>query len=303
VSRDVRPRESGPATDFGLSRLVFGGLFPAAESDGLVAVFRVYFDSSSSDEIVTVGGYLASIDAWERLEPDWNRILLEEGVKEHRGFRCLHMKDLASGRRWFEGWNEDQRRRLLGRLAPLLNVRVHLAVARSVSIRGFDDAMAILCGQVPGPPLTIVSFALVQAMHAVGAWCLHRGVTGPRVGYFFESGEPRATVREINESMNEIASDPARKAVYRFAGWGFVDKRVVPVQTADWLAYEAHLYGKRHLLPKLGYADVCRRAVRRSFRELKDRAPEWDVKYLLGRDGILRAIQFNYDAMMQEREG
>ena len=65
---------------------------------------------------MVVGACFAPIEQWERLAPDWNRILKDEGVAERNGYRALHMKDLGAGRKAYEGWTPDQRANLLGRL-------------------------------------------------------------------------------------------------------------------------------------------------------------------------------------------
>src|SRR5262245_49706710 len=140
-------------------------------------MFRSYFDISSNEDVVTVGGYVSSVDQWDRLEPDWNRILEEERVREHKGFRCLHMTDFGAGTRWFQGWDEQMRSALLARLIPLLRVRTHLAVSRSVSRVAFDEAASVLMRHFPrSTPKadTILSFAVMLAVHAVAAWCLER---------------------------------------------------------------------------------------------------------------------------------
>ena len=284
----------------GAFRAIAGGLF-GADDAAFVAVFRAYLDSSSADEIVTVGGYVSTIDQWERLAPDWNAILEQQGVVETDGYRCLHMKDLTAGRRGFPNWTNEQSKALFSRLEPLLNTRVCVAVSRSVSTAAFNDAMAVLAVRFPGVQFqTVLSFTVIQTLHTIASWCSHRGINGPQMGYFFEAGDPRETVREITETMNDVASNPAKAATYRIAGWGFGSKRLVPLQAADWLAYEAHLYGKRHVLPQYGHANVSRdrkgrpRAVRRSFEKLLGNAPEQDVKWLSQRDGVLQVARFNY---------
>jgi hypothetical protein len=76
------------ATEPGPFRAIAGGLFGAGDA-AFVAVFRAYLDSSSADEIVTVGGYVSTIEQWERLAPDWNAILEQQGVVESRKGCCV----------------------------------------------------------------------------------------------------------------------------------------------------------------------------------------------------------------------
>src|SRR5688572_13226612 len=99
-----------------------------------------------------MAGYVSSKDQWERLIPDWNRILLEEGVREVRGKRRLHMKELVASRGGFEGWDESRKKQLLDRLVSLLRVRVQAGFARAVPLVEYQRTEAVLgVWEVPTP--------------------------------------------------------------------------------------------------------------------------------------------------------
>jgi hypothetical protein len=103
--------------------------------------YQTYFDSSGRPEnhpSVVVAGCVSSVAQWERLRPDWNRALEEEGVGLVDGYRALHMKDLAASRRAFAGWTEKQKAALLTRLALLLRVRVMFLVASGMPNSAYE---------------------------------------------------------------------------------------------------------------------------------------------------------------------
>jgi hypothetical protein len=294
------------ANGYSAFRTLAGGLFTTGGTH-LVFVLRTYLDASSADGIAVVGGYVSSIDQWDRLEPDWNRILEEEGVLEIKGFRHLHMKDLVAGQRGFEGWTEARRKSLLSRLGTLINVRTLLPIARGVSTRAYQEAEAVL-GSVKARmdgtdtfklrhgPLT---FCLLQCLNNVAAWCVRNSIEGPQLAYFLEAGDPNK--REVIEIMDGIGGDPRKVSVYRFAGWAFGNKRLVPLQAADWIAYETQLYGKRSVLPRYGDASLDKRHIRASMQKLMDH-PSADVAYHGTRDALLAFAKLHLEDLESEGE-
>jgi hypothetical protein len=216
--------------------------------------YRVYFDTSGRPEDhpgVVVAGCVSSSDQWDRLEPDWNRILLEEGVKEIDGYRALHMKDLGSSKRAFEGWTPEQKARLLSRLGLLLQVRAQFLVGRGVPISVHDASQAVL---IPGRtgwaphPLTWCASACVEE---VGGWCERANLRDSATLIFvFEQGDPNKG--EIERLMTDLMDTPWKRKAYHYGGWEFGTKRVVGLQAADWIAYETFLWGKREVLPQYG---------------------------------------------------
>lgn len=105
------------------------------EHRGLL-MLRVYLDESghSADptaRVVAVAGGLASLEAWERFEPEWKRALFDFGI------RALHMKDFAHFRGEFEGYDEQRRRSLLSRLLPSIMDHLELAIGAAVPMEHY----------------------------------------------------------------------------------------------------------------------------------------------------------------------
>jgi hypothetical protein len=260
------------------------------------AALDISHDSKEAS-IVVAGGFLSDIDQWDRLEPDWNSILAQEGVADHRGARYLHMKDLVSARKCFVGWDESKRRQLLSRLGTLLRVRCELPVARGVARQPYAEAVAIL-GSVGQPWISSdEAFSVFLCLNAIAMWCDDNNVFGERIVYVFEDGD--ACKPEVGTLMRGLTRDPGKKRAYRIAGWSFGGKTLVPLQAADWAAYEAHLLGKRELLPEYGLANVNERPRRASARLLFDRDGA-DLKFVTTRDNVLGILRSHMKRQEEE---
>jgi hypothetical protein len=98
-----------------------------------VETYEAHLDASGTHDgskVVVVGGCVSTKDQWERLIPDWNRILSEAGVGPVNGVRRLHMKELTAGTGGFDGWKEPQRRQLLTRGCELRDPTACSAAAK-----------------------------------------------------------------------------------------------------------------------------------------------------------------------------
>jgi hypothetical protein len=232
------------------------------------AHYIAYFDSSGRPEDhdgVIVGGCLSSVEQWQRMAPDWNRILEEEGVGERNGYRALHMKDLTSGRRAFAGWTTVKRTALLQRLAALIRARVKFIFAIGVPTSAYEASQVVLTKRT-GWATSPLTFCAATCVQEVGGWCIRNGIEGPRLTYVFEEGDPNHS--EIDYLIADLANAPRKSAEYRFAGLGYGGKHIVGLQVADWISYETFLWGNRQILPRYGEGTPTRLALRRSFVEL-----------------------------------
>src|SRR6266850_7373297 len=152
--------------------------------------YRAYFDMSGRPEDhagVVVCGCISPSDQWDRLEPDWNRILQEEGVGETDGYRALHMKDLAASVRSFKGWTPKQKARLLSRLGLLLRIRVQFLVGRGVPISVYEASQASLMNGRTGWSVSPLTWCATACVEEVGGWCQRADLTeSDTIFYVFE---------------------------------------------------------------------------------------------------------------------
>jgi hypothetical protein len=93
--------------------------------------FAAYFDGSGSPDdtvAVAVAGFVATVRQWKEFERNWKDCLNDFGVS------ALHMRDFAHSRGEFTEWkgDENRRRRFLGRLISIIQVRVQHSFASVV---------------------------------------------------------------------------------------------------------------------------------------------------------------------------
>lgn len=153
-------------------------------------MFRTYFDASGRPEEhpgVVVAGCVSSVDQWERLDPDWNRILEEEHVREIEGYRALHLKDLAASRRGFRDWTPKQKATLLTRLGDLLRARVRFIVGCGMPTSVYEASQLVLTGRSGWAPHPL-TYCAARCVEEVGGWCIRNDINGAQMAYVLEGG-------------------------------------------------------------------------------------------------------------------
>ncbi len=102
---------------------------------------QVYLDESGNSRdkntpVVSVGGCVASLEAWKVFEKNWRHVLAKFGATE------LHMKHFAHFHGEFAGWSETQRRSLLRDLVSIMHRSVSLYVGAAVPIPRYEAALS-----------------------------------------------------------------------------------------------------------------------------------------------------------------
>jgi hypothetical protein len=287
-------------------RALVGGISPRTDTlAGFLKVYRVYFDASGHHEgstIAVVAGFLAPVDQWDHLEPDWNRILEEERVGLHDPedgggpYRRLHMHELRGQSGTYQGLSNKKQAASLGRLATLMRARGLARVGMATSLLSYEESKLVISStnRLEGS-LSPLTFVMMQCLHQVGRWCQKVGIEGPQVSYIFEGGDPNAS--EVTSVMNEIAGHPGKSSTYRFASWGFGNKRMIGCQAADWYAYELGIFGNREYLAQAGeHFEPKRFPVRKSLVALQ-RLPQIATGIFVTRDQILKVAKFNQEVV------
>lgn len=102
-----------------LEHLAKSTLLSRYRGDGYMAIFSAYFDASGhpdEQDVLTVAGYVATIDNWIRFEREWKDILKGEGVT------AFHTTHFVSSKGEFESWagkeppQVDRRRNFVAKL-------------------------------------------------------------------------------------------------------------------------------------------------------------------------------------------
>lgn len=87
--------------------------------DKILMTLKAYLDDSGklsdpNEKAAVVGGCIATVDEWSKLEPEWWQVIHEYEVTE------FHAVDFAHFRGDFTGWTEDKRRTFLNRLMEIM---------------------------------------------------------------------------------------------------------------------------------------------------------------------------------------
>src|SRR6266478_6651958 len=80
-----------------------------------------------------LAGLIATERAWRDFDPDWRAACQGEGLAEP-----FHMMHFAARKREYEGWTEERRRRLLGKLMSAIRKAQAIPIGSVVMLRGPD---------------------------------------------------------------------------------------------------------------------------------------------------------------------
>lgn len=216
-----------------------GHLARSVRTDGtwreaLFVMFTPYFDCSRSGQgggIVVVSGWLSTVERWERFTVDWKLVLAKFNLP------YFHMKEFAHSRGAFDsGWKGENSKRELFIRSLLGVIQDHVKASFSCMVEGqvfdgvdkeyevrenFGNEFA-LCGRT--------------CVADVNKWARANGYGLP-VEYVFEDGDNRGKLTQLIESTG-YPSSIFRPSRDRVATDGAVIRGVVPLQAADFAAYE-----------------------------------------------------------------
>lgn len=139
------------------------------QRDAQVAMYSAYFDASGTKRtpVLTLGGFVSTVNKWERFEKEWARILKANGVS------FFHMTEFASSKGEFADWKGDSERRkkFIDELIGCINLNTNKGFAASVVIADYDrvNSKHTLTESI-GHPLAICGGVCIGAMRK---WANH----------------------------------------------------------------------------------------------------------------------------------
>ena len=193
----------------------------------------MYLDESYSHApkplIYTVAGYLSEDSRWREFEKHWGAALLEEGLE------YFHMTEFAQRIRSYQDWPEDRRRRVLTKLHGIIHENTLADFSISIVVAAFDDVItADIREGFGGTPHV---FAAIGCMKSIAAWVTDSGLAKEeKIFYIFEQGATQGSA--LPQLFERFINDERQREMYRLEGCAFQDKKVMPLQAADVLAYE-----------------------------------------------------------------
>lgn len=101
-------------------------------------MLTAYLDESGhtkdpKNDVVSIAGCVASLDAWKSFVPKWKAVLHEFGVSQ------LHMKNFAHFTGEFNAWLEQRRQDFLGKLMQIMEQNIGVYVGAAVLVSAFRD--------------------------------------------------------------------------------------------------------------------------------------------------------------------
>lgn len=143
-----------------------------------MVILKAFFDDSGSDSqspVFVVGGYISTVEMWDSLTGEWNRIVAREG------FPFFHMTDAESGNGAFRYLKKDVARRhaLIHEFASLVQEYTICGIGTGLARSTWDSTVARAIAAEPGlikrvgEPyeilFTLVFNGLTQACRRYGA--------------------------------------------------------------------------------------------------------------------------------------
>lgn len=163
----------------------------------VVGVLWAYFDESGEHargsgmlRRLTLGCAIARREDWEALEVRWNEVLVDAGIDQ------FHMSDFEARKPPFEGWDNEKRRDILGRLIDIAADHVPIFVG---------------CNDLPGDMRTMGQFrsayreniaklvteftrfesAMLQGEPVTMIFSAHKDIRAQTMERWFDNPEPR----------------------------------------------------------------------------------------------------------------
>ena len=236
----------------GASRLL------GSPGEGLVCVFQCYLDDSGTNglPIVTLGGFVASTDQWERVEP------LVDAVMNHHGVEVFHAKQFHDTDPPFKGWSRVRKISFAEEVFAAAHGAM-AGVAIGVDKEGLKRGKKAQPGKLDRMSPIGVAFGTIMTKllthRALGAWIKENGVS-----FLLETGNKNNA--EIEEYFHRMAKSAAFEGTLRSITQ--VPKaHCRAIQLADFMVFyvrrvlrnEFRFMGKNIALPACPYVETMRK--------------------------------------------
>lgn len=193
-------------------------------------MLTVYLDDSGTSpnqEIAVVAGYLGSVIQWERFNKRWKALLSKYGIAR------MHRVDLENFQGEFKNWTPDRRKEFLKKAHSIIRQCTYVAVGNSVRKADFDEAIPKenFVKKVSG----IYGWCAQACIVSIYRWCKRYNYEQP-IQFFFEAGTRGQG--QVQSMFEHLYGNESYRQKWHIAGWSFHDKSLMPLQAADFIAYE-----------------------------------------------------------------
>jgi hypothetical protein len=210
----------------------------ADKTEGYFAMLTAAFDASGDDgtPIVSVAGFISSVKDWEDFSKLWTARLARENIKYFRAVEAAHFsKEFKPWRDWPNEDKESWRQALFTDLMEIIKSHVYRYFGCSIVNSALGEMNEDFKKEFY---LTAYSIAGRTCEKRVRHWILDEWKNSTvNVELVFEMGDDETELRK------RLSHDHCLPPIFR-PKLGMVDDKgvfhpgFVPLQAADWLAYE-----------------------------------------------------------------
>lgn len=206
-------------------------------------MLKAFFDESGKlsdpkQRVVAVAGFVSTSNKWSDFKNQWRRKLQEYGVS------TFHMTDCEAGRQEFEGWDRRKCSNLIRELIPIIKKHVLFGVGAVMTTEDYVEL-------TKGKSKTCSPYAR-DPYYGAFNYCLY--VLLLEIDKRVSQRKKIAIVCDENEETQGRTSDYYNQFRNNYNGGDRLisltfssDKDVLPLQAADFLAFET----RRQALSKL----------------------------------------------------
>jgi len=188
-----------------------------------MVLFSAYFDASGTcdSQVLTVAGFVSTVNKWMRFEEEWTTILKREGIK------VFHMTDFVSSKREFaEGWKgaTARRRAFISSLASCIQRNVNKSFRSTLVVRDYKTVNAVFnSGNNRGLPYALCS---IICTYTLRRWA-ERKKADKRLLYYFEDGD-----------KGKGDFERLHQRIYHTSPLFLTKDQSIPLQAADFAAWK-----------------------------------------------------------------
>jgi hypothetical protein len=198
-----------------------------------MAFLKGYFDESGSSDSshLVVAGFIAEAEHWLEFNNQWAAALRDYSVPFFKA------QWFNKRKKFFQSWDENRQRGFMGRLLTAIRNAKTVPVACAVPVVDYDEI--VKPGKIRNKIGSAYTLCAAQCFRYGGKWATKRGYTEP-VEYVFDAGHKNKG--EFGEAHQKFWNGEDRQR-FLLGGLSFRDdQQVLPLQSADLLAYEMTQY-------------------------------------------------------------
>lgn len=224
-----------------LARMVHAG----ERGHKIVAVLQFKFDESYDDQFMTIGGWLAEENEWQKLERGWDREIDRQNKKHmpNQQITKFHAVEMNGLRDEYKNWDADMSRGFVVKLISLIDKRKIGGVAIGADMKALDRAFPERPAQLRKDYAYVlcIKAAMVEIAHLMKQ---HR--PGDTVHLVHEHGNWDAAALK---GYNLMVDDKRWDKRSLFEGITPLTKtQSIGLQAADMIAFESHKALRKKIL-------------------------------------------------------